>query len=87
MRHTVLLSFAAAVVVFCVVQDRVTAAGARRYVAQHRLAVDAGRAPASVAGVMQPAIRQSVVGGLTWGGLAFATGVGGGALIRGRHRE
>ena len=23
----------------------------------------------------------------TWGGLAFATGVGGGALIRGRHRE
>jgi hypothetical protein len=54
------LTFVAASIVFCVVQDRVTAAGARRYVALQREAL-AGRGRAvTIDEVMQPAIDASV---------------------------
>lgn len=54
------LTFVAAFVVFCVVQDRVTAAGARRYVALQRDAL-AGRGRfVTIDEVMQPAIDASV---------------------------
>jgi hypothetical protein len=66
----------AAVVVFAVVQDRGTAAGARRYVALQRAAL-AGRGPAvTVDEIMRPAIAQSVREGLLWGGAVLAGGVG-----------
>jgi hypothetical protein len=66
----------AAVVVFAVVQDRVTAAGARRYVALQRAAL-AGRGPAvTVDEIMRPAIAQSVRDGLLWGGVVLVSGVG-----------
>ena len=65
----------AALVVFAVVQDRITAAGARRYVAIQRDAI-AGRAqPVTVDEVMRPAIQRSVQQGLIWGGLVLAAGV------------
>jgi hypothetical protein len=64
-----------ALVVFAVVQDRITAAGARRYVALQRDAL-AGRArPVSVDEIMRPAVERSVQQGLTWGGLVLVGGV------------
>jgi hypothetical protein len=66
----------AAVVVFAVVQDRVTAAGARQYVALQRAAL-AGRGPAvTVDAIMRPAIAHSVREGLLWGGVVLVSGAG-----------
>src|SRR5437016_7496857 len=66
----------AALVVFAVVQDRVTAAGARRYVAIQRDAL-AGRGRAvTVDEIMRPAIDRSVHEGLMWGGVVLVAGVG-----------
>ena len=66
----------AALAVFAVVQDRVTAAGARRYVELQRAAL-AGRAPlVTVDQIMGPAVAQSVREGLLWGGVVLLCGVG-----------
>jgi hypothetical protein len=73
-----------AVVVFAIVQDRVTAAGARRYVALQRAAL-AGRGPAvTVDEIMRPAIAQSVHDGLLWGGVVLVSGVGIAAAVAAR---
>src|ERR1051325_6547640 len=66
----------AALVVFAVVQDRVTAEGARRYVALQRDAIAGRGQPVTVDEIMQPAIRHSVQQGLLWGGLVVVAGVG-----------
>jgi len=66
----------AALAVFAVVQDRVTADGARRYVALQRNAL-AGRGPAvTIDEIMRPAIQRSVQQGLLWGGVVLALGLG-----------
>jgi hypothetical protein len=76
-------TLAAAVAVFCVVQDRVTAGGARRYVALQTAAL-AGRGPAvGVDEVMRPAIERSVRLALLAGGGVAAVG-GAAAFIMGR---
>jgi hypothetical protein len=63
-RRLLLLTAVLAFAAFCFVQDRVTAAGARRYEALQRAAL-AGRGPAvTIEEVMAPAIRRSVVDGL-----------------------
>ena len=73
-----------ALVVFAVVQDRITAAGARRYVAIQRAAI-AGRAqPVTVDEVMKPAIARSVQQGLIWGGVVL---VAGGSLAAATRRR
>ena len=74
--RTILVATAlAALAVFAVVQDRVTAAGARRYVALQRDAL-AGHGPAvTVDEVMRPAIERSVRQGLLWGGVVLVGGV------------
>jgi hypothetical protein len=73
-----------AVVVFAVIQDRVTAAGARRYVALQRAAL-AGRGPAvTVDEIMRPAVAQSVREGLLWGGVVLVSGVGIAAAVAAR---
>jgi hypothetical protein len=75
-RGVLIATALAAVVVFAVVQDRVTAAGARRYVALQRAAL-AGRGPAvTIDQIMRPAIAQSVREGLLWGGVVLVSGVG-----------
>lgn len=80
-----MLAVAAAIVVFCVVQDRLTAAGARRYVALQRAAL-AGRAPAvTVDEVMGPAVDRSVRQGLLWGAGVLAAGLGLAALQANRR--
>jgi len=76
-----------ALVVFAAVQDRVTAAGARRYVALQRAAL-AGRGPAvKVDEIMRPAVAQSVHEGLLWGGVVLISGAGIAAVVAGTgHR-
>jgi hypothetical protein len=87
-RRIVLTSIAAAIAVFLVVQDRVTAAGARDYVAIQRAAV-LGQAPAAtIDELMRPAVRRSVRVGLVWGSLALASGLATAAAVsslRGRR--
>ena len=74
-RALVVLSFVAALVVFSIVQDRITAAGARQYVTRQREA-RAGRAPlVAVDEVMRPAVERSVRRGLLWGGVALVAGL------------
>ena len=75
-RRILIATAIVAVVVFAVVQDRVTAAGARRYVALQRAAL-AGRAhTVTVDEIMRPAVAQSVRQGLLWGGVVLVCGVG-----------
>jgi hypothetical protein len=83
-RRVLWFTFAAAFVVFCIVQDRVTAEGARRYVALQRDAL-AGRGPAvTIDAVMQPAVARSVRLGLVSSGAVVAVGVAAGLVVRRR---
>ncbi len=71
MRRAIILgAFLSALAAFCVVQDRVTAAAARSYVARQRQG-----AGDTVGAVMEPAIRDSVRQGLLWGGGVLAAGL------------
>jgi hypothetical protein len=74
-RTILVVTFVAALVVFAAVQDRVTAAGAREYVAQQRLALAGRSTPVTTEEVMAPAIRRSVRDGLIWSGLVMAGGL------------
>jgi hypothetical protein len=77
----------AALVVFAVVQDRITAAGARRYVAIQRDAL-AGRAqPVTIDEIMRPAIQRSVRRGLMWGGLVLVAGASVAGAVAHRQRS
>jgi hypothetical protein len=87
-RWIVLVSVVAALAVFLVVQDRVTAAGARRYVALQRSAI-AGQTPrVTIDEVMRPAVDRSVRQGALWGGLVLLAGFAvAAAASRGPRRE
>lgn len=75
-RSRVLLATAvAALAVFAVVQDRVTAAGARRYAALQSGAVPGRAADVTVESVMAPAIRRSVWWGACGAGAVIVLGV------------
>jgi hypothetical protein len=75
-RWIVLVSVIAALAVFLVVQGRVTAAGARRYVALQRAAI-AGRTPrVTIDEVMRPAVDRSVRQGVLWGSVVLLAGLG-----------
>ncbi len=78
----VVLTLLAALVVFCVVQDRITAAGAREYVRLQR----AG-APVTVDDVMKPAVRRSVRQALLWSALVVGSGLTGAAIVARRSRR
>ena len=75
------MTIAAAVAVFLVVQDRVTASGARRYVTLQRAAGEGGNAAATIDQVMAPAVRRSVQQGLLWSGLVLAAGLGAAGIL------
>lgn len=85
-RAIVVATALAAFAVFCVVQDRVTAAGARRYATLQRDAL-AGRGHAvTIDEIMRPAVRESVHEGLLWGSGVLVAGLGmAGAVARGRR--
>jgi len=74
-RTVLLTAFIAAVVVFCVVQDRVTARGAQQYAEQQRRALSGRGTPVTIDEVVAPAVRRSVQQGLLWGGLVMAAGI------------
>jgi len=74
-RTVLLTAFVAAVVVFCVVQDRVTASGAQQYAARQRLALAGQGAPVTLEDVVAPAVRRSVQQGLLWSALVMGGGV------------
>lgn len=76
----------AAVVVFCGVQDRITAAGARRYVTLQREAIAEGAPPVAIDGIMRPAVSRSVGQGLLWAGAVCAAGLGAAAAVRRGNR-
>jgi hypothetical protein len=75
-RAILVVTALAALVVFAVVQDRVTAAGARRYVALQRDAIAGRGQPVTVEEIMRPAIRRSVQQGLLWSGVVVVGGIG-----------
>jgi hypothetical protein len=74
-RTVVALSCAAALAVFCVVQDRVTADGARRYVRLQREALAGRGAAVTIDEVMGPANERSARQGLLWGGVVLGAGL------------
>ena len=73
-RAVLVMTAIAAVVVFAVIQDRITAAGARRYVAIQREAIAGRGQPVAVDDIMRPAIARSVHQGLVWGAVVLAAG-------------
>jgi ABC-type Fe3+ transport system permease subunit len=84
-RTIVLLTLVAAATVFVYVQDRVTARGARDYVARQRQAI-AGQAPAvTIDQVMGPAVERSVLQGLMSAAVVLVVGLGA-AVAVGRKR-
>jgi hypothetical protein len=84
-RVVLVVTALAALVVFAGVQDRVTAAGARRYVALQRDAL-AGRGQAvTVDEIMRPAIHRSVQQGLMWGGAVLVAGASVAGVVARRH--
>ena len=86
-RAIVMLTAVVALVVFAVVQDRITAAGARRYVALQRDAI-AGRGQAvTIDEIMRPAIQRSVQQGLLWAGVVFVLGFGAAGAVARRSTE
>jgi hypothetical protein len=86
-RAVLLATAIVAVVVFAIVQDRITAAGARRYAALQRDAL-AGRGPlVTVDQIMRPAIARSVQQGLMWGGVVLIAGVGLAGMVSTRQRR
>jgi hypothetical protein len=87
-RLIVLVSAIAALAVFLVVQDRVTAAGARRYVALQRAAIAGRTPPVTIDEVMRPAVDRSVRQGVLWGSVVLLAGFGvAGAASRRSRRE
>jgi hypothetical protein len=74
-RRIVLASIVSAIAVFLVVQDRITAAGARDYVGRQRAAA-AGQAQAvTIDEVMRPAVARSVRAGALWSGVVLGAGL------------
>jgi hypothetical protein len=84
-RTVLLLTFAAALVVFAIVQDRVTAAGARQYVTQQGAALAGRGAPVTIDQVMRPAARRSVRLGAAWAAVVMAIGLAAAAVVRSRQ--
>jgi len=74
-------TLAAALGVFCIVQDRVTAAGARRYVALQRAALAGAANPVTIDEVMGPAIARSVRLGLLSSGAVTVAGAAVGIVV------
>jgi hypothetical protein len=70
-----LASLACSLAVFCIVQDRVAAAGVGRYLELKRAALAGAGPDVTIDGVMLPAVARSVGLGLTWGGGVLAAGL------------
>jgi len=86
--RAVVFSCAAAIVVFAVVQDRLTSAGVGRYETAYRAAAAGSGPRVTIDEIMKPAVRQGVHQGALWGGGVLVAGLGGTfAARRLRRRE
>jgi hypothetical protein len=85
--RVVVFTFVAALVVFCIVQDRVTAAGARDYVQRQRAAIAGNGPPVTVDAIMKPAVRHSVREGLMWSSAVLGGGLAVAAVMARRSRR
>jgi ABC-type Fe3+ transport system permease subunit len=85
-RRLVVFSFVAAMVVFCVVQDRVTAAGAQQYALQALAALEQHQPVAPIDSVMRPAVRRSVKLGLLSANIVLTVGIATAVVVSRRHR-
>jgi ABC-type Fe3+ transport system permease subunit len=68
-------TLAAALATFLVVQDRITAAGAREYVTRQEASAAGSGPVVTIDEVMRPAVRRSVRIGLLAGGVVLAAGL------------
>ena len=84
MARAVVFTCIAAIVVFAVVQDRVTVAGVGEYVSAYRDAAAGRRPPVTIDEIMKPAVRRAVWQGALWGGAVVAAGLGGTIAARRR---
>jgi hypothetical protein len=81
-----ILTLLAAVIVFAVVQDRLTAAAARQYVTLQRAAAAGTGPPVTIDEVMRPGVRRSVRVALLWSGTVALAGLVGAAAVARRRR-
>ena len=84
MTRAVVFTCAAALVVFAVVQDRLTVSGVGQYVTAYRNAATSGRAAATIDEVMKPAVAHAVRQGALWGGVVLVAGL---AITLGARRR
>ncbi len=77
-----MVTFLAALAAFCIVQDRITAEGARRYAALQRAALAGRGNRVTIEEIMRPAIERSVRLGLL---AAAGVVIVGGLLTWRRH--
>ena len=88
MARAVVFTCIAAIVVFAVVQDRVTVAGVGEYVSAYRDAAAGRRSPVTIDEIMKPAVTRAALQGALWGGAVLVAGLGGTiALWRRASRE
>jgi hypothetical protein len=85
--RVVVFTFVAAFVVFCVVQDRLTASAARQYVRLQRAAADGAGPAVTIDEVMKPGVRRSVRVALLWSGAVTTAGLAGAAGVARRSRR
>ena len=88
MARAVVFWCVAALVVFAVVQDRLTVAGVGRYITAYRDAAAGRGIPVTIDEVMTPAISHAVRQGTAWSGAVLVAGLAGTfAARRLRSRE
>jgi uncharacterized metal-binding protein len=73
-----------ALVVFAVVQDRLTVSGVGQYVMAYRDAATSGRPAMTIDEVMKPAVAHAVRQGALWGGVVLVAGL---AITLGARRR
>ena len=77
--RAVVFTCAAALVVFAVVQDRLTVSGVGQYVTAYRNAAASGLPAATIDEVMKPAVahavRRGALWGALWGGVVLVAGL------------
>ena len=80
-RTVLMIAAILAAVVFCVVQDRVTAAGARQYVELQRAAAEGRRPAVTIDEIMRPAVRRSVAQASAWSAVVMVAGAVTAAMV------
>jgi hypothetical protein len=83
-RAVLLIAVTTAIVVFCVVQDRVTADGARQYAELQRAAAAGHGDPVTLDEIMRPAVRRSVQQASAWGAVVIGAGIIAAGVLRSR---